>query len=67
MTYFDEPLDYIHIKHRYLTIIKPNYDITECTSDCVDDVISLDSGNIITDDFYDIITEDNFLIGYRTP
>lgn len=36
--YFEEPLDFVHVKHHYLTSIKPNYLINECTSNCIDNV-----------------------------
>ena len=39
--YFEEPLDFIHVNHHYLTSIKPNYSITECSDDCVDTIIGL--------------------------
>ena len=39
--YFEEPLDYLHIKQRYLTLIKPNYNIIECSTDCVDSITGL--------------------------
>lgn len=31
--YFEKPLDALTIKNRYITKIKPNFDITECDSD----------------------------------
>ena len=39
--YFEEPLDFVHVKHHYLTSIKPNYSINECTSDCIDNIARL--------------------------
>ena len=39
--YFEEPLDFIHVNHHYLTSIKPNYSINECSDDCVDTIIGL--------------------------
>jgi hypothetical protein len=29
--YFEEPLDFVHVKHHYLTSIKPNYSIYGCS------------------------------------
>jgi len=34
--YFEEPLDFVHIRHHYLSEIKPNYNIVECTTECQD-------------------------------
>ncbi len=39
--YFEEPLDFIHVNHHYLTSIKPNFSINECADDCVDTIIGL--------------------------
>jgi hypothetical protein len=36
--YFDEPLNFVHVKHHYLSEIKPNYNIIECVADCLDTV-----------------------------
>ena len=32
--YFEEPLDFVHVMHHYLTSIKPNFNITECGINC---------------------------------
>jgi len=37
--YFDEPLDFVHVKHHYKSTIKPNYNIIECVADCEDTVV----------------------------
>lgn len=39
--YYDEPLDFVHVRHNYLVTIKPNYNIIECGDICEDDVIGL--------------------------
>jgi hypothetical protein len=39
--YFEEPLDFVHIKHHYLTSVKPNYSINECVSNCNDNINGL--------------------------
>jgi hypothetical protein len=36
--YYEEPLDFVHIHHHYLTEIKPNFNILECGIFCVDDL-----------------------------
>jgi len=39
--YFEEPLDFIHVRHHYLTSIKPYFDIIECGVKCVDNLSAL--------------------------
>lgn len=39
--YFEEPLSPLNVRHHYLTEIKPNFNITECNSSCIDDVYGL--------------------------
>jgi hypothetical protein len=36
--YFEEPLNFVHIKHHYLSEIKPNYNVVECQSICNDNI-----------------------------
>jgi hypothetical protein len=40
--YYEEPLDFLHIRHNYLVITQNMYNITECANnECVDNVASL--------------------------
>jgi len=39
--YFEEPLEFIYVKHNYLSSIKPNYNIVECGDNCEDNVFGL--------------------------
>ena len=39
--YFEEPLNFVHVRHHYLTESKPNYNIVECDADCVDTVTGI--------------------------
>ncbi len=64
--YFEEPLDYVHVKHHYLTSIKPNFDITECNETTTDDVYLLGIGKIISRDGSNLITQDDVKIMYRS-
>jgi hypothetical protein len=32
--YYEEPLDYVHVRHHYLVSTKPNYTIIECHESC---------------------------------
>ena len=36
--YYEEPLDFVHVKHHYITEIEPNFNIINCLSPCVDDI-----------------------------
>jgi hypothetical protein len=62
--YFEEPLDYSNIRHHYLTSIKPNYDIYECSEECIDNITSFISNAILTEDDYVLTTEDNDILIY---
>jgi len=62
--YFEEPLNFVHIKHHYLNEIKPNYDIIECQSVCEDDLYGLSLGIILTEGGDYIMTEDNNILIY---
>lgn len=57
--YFEEPLNFVHVKHHYRTSIKPNYDIIECNEDCLDTLYGVFSNTLTTEDGYDIINENN--------
>ena len=39
--YYEEPLDFVHVRHHYLVDVKPYYNIIECVADCPDEVIGL--------------------------
>jgi hypothetical protein len=41
--YYEEPLNFVRVRHHYLVDIKPNYDIIECNSSCVDSITGLTS------------------------
>lgn len=57
--YFEEPLDFIHVKHHYRTSIKPNYDIIECNQDCEDVLTAKLTNGLLTESEEYIITENN--------
>lgn len=62
--YFEEPLDFVHVRHHYLSTIKPNYYITECSEDCVD-ILNIGNNNILSsEDDLIILTEDDDIIVY---
>ena len=62
--YFEEPLNFVHVRHHYLTEIKPLYNITECQTKCVDNLYGFNLRLILTEDGDYLITEDNNFITY---
>ena len=39
--YFESPLDFVHVKHHYFTESKLDYDISECVSECINEIIPI--------------------------
>jgi len=39
--YYEEPLNFVRVRHHYLVDTKPNYTITECVENCADSMIGL--------------------------
>ena len=37
--FYEQPLDFVHVRHHYLSEIKPNFNIVECNEDCYEDVV----------------------------
>jgi len=44
--YYEEPLDFVHVKHHFITEIQPNFDITQCLTPCIDNIQLLRSIDI---------------------
>lgn len=64
--YYEEPLDFLHIKHNFKTRLS-DYDFEICEStECVDDVTGVNVGSIITQDDFFIYTQDDNRISYRS-
>ena len=57
--YFEEPLNFVNVKHHYRTSIKPNYDIVECNQECQDVLMGRLSNSLLTEYEEQIITENN--------
>lgn len=57
--YFEEPLNFLNVKHHYRTSIKPNYNIVECNEDCVESLTGFHSNGILTESGEYIFTENN--------
>jgi hypothetical protein len=62
--YYEEPLNYPHIKHKYITKIKPYYDIFECGIKCIEDLSGYFNNAILLGDNDNILTQDNNIILY---
>jgi len=39
--FYEQPLDFVHVRHHYLSEIKPNFNIVECNVNCVDSVVGI--------------------------
>jgi len=57
--YFEEPLDFVNVRHHYKKTIKPNFNITECFSECTDQLGVFFSNGLLTEDGEYIYTENN--------
>ena len=44
--YFEEPLDFVHVKHHFITEIQQNYNVNQCFTSCIDDISILRSIDI---------------------
>jgi len=62
--YFEEPLDFVHVKHHYKTTIYPNYNINECQSPCSQEITAFTSVGITTENGEYLFTEDNDILIY---
>jgi hypothetical protein len=55
--YFEEPLNFVRVRHHYIVNTIPNFLINECDVPCYDDVVSLiidpSSNNYVDDDYID--------------
>lgn len=58
--YFEEPLNFLNVRHQYLTLIKENFSINECISNCVDVVYP--NNALLTEDGDPLLTEDDNLL-----
>ena len=59
--YYEQPLDYVHVRHHYLTSIKPNFNINECNVDCID---SISGANISNITFRTVVTNGSIRLTY---
>ena len=61
--YYEEPLDFIHVRHNFLTR-RNQYDFFICGENCQDDLIGLVSNGLLTEDEVIILSETNDIIIY---
>lgn len=60
--YYEEPLDFIHVRHNFLTRLN-QYDFFICGEDCEDDIFDINDGHIIVEENSILLgDDDNHLI-----
>lgn len=64
VSYLEEPLNAIQVKHYYLTSIKPQYNIVECQEECIADVVEYITDGLITESEDPLLTEEGFLLSF---
>ena len=57
--YFEEPLNFLRVKHHYRTTIKPNYNIVECNEECSEILTGFYNNAILTESEEYILSENN--------
>ena len=61
--YYEEPLDFIHVRHNFITR-QNQYDFYLCGTNCEDDLIALVENGLLTEDSILIITENDDIVLY---
>lgn len=61
--YYEEPLDFIHVRHNFLTR-QGQYDFFVCGGNCEDDLIGFVTDGLLTEDGVIIISETNDIVTY---
>jgi hypothetical protein len=61
--YYEEPLDFVHVKHNFLTRLN-QYDFFICGISCNDSVIALTTQGLLTENELNLLTENNELLLY---
>ncbi len=62
--YFEEPLNFLQIKHHYIVDTLPLFNITSTDIICTDDLISYTDIGLLTENSINLITEDNNILIY---
>lgn len=62
--YYEEPLNFVHVRHHYLSEIKPNFNVTECQDDCIDYLVGFATTGILTENGDYLLTEDDNILLY---
>jgi len=63
--YYEEPLDFAHVKHHYMSEIKHNFNITECQNECNDNLAGFASNALLSENSDYFLTEDNNILLYE--
>jgi len=63
--YYEEPLDFAHVKHHYMSEIKHNFNITECQNECNDNLAGFASNALLSENGDYFLTEDNNILLYE--
>ena len=62
--YYEEPLDYVHIFHKYITTIKSNYEINECYNVLYEPLVGYFDNSLLLADGSNFLTNNNNIILY---
>lgn len=65
--YYEEPLNFLQVRHNYLTSIVPNYNVPENTNICdegANELIAYTDIGLLTENEINLITEDNNILLY---
>jgi hypothetical protein len=62
--YFEEPLKFPYVRHHYITSIKNNFNIIECSTPCSEEITVFSLFGLLTEFEDYILTEDNNIIVY---
>jgi hypothetical protein len=62
--YFEDPLDFVHVRHHYLTSTKPFYSINKCQQECIQDIMGFYDNPLLQENGDVLLTEDNDILLY---
>jgi hypothetical protein len=62
--YFEEPLDFVHVRHHYLTSTKSLYTINECQQGCLQEIVGFYNNSLLSENGDVLLTEDNEILLY---
>lgn len=62
--YYESPLNFIEVKHNFISYAKENFNISETSIECSDDLIGYTDIGLLTEDQDNLLTEDNNILIY---